>query len=192
MTFSVSKGVFLDGQLIGCKVMGYRGIVDFVGKILYTLFIKGVNVMCEKCNEVTHAHDMLFQGNVLSIYLSSITPINNQSCDVQKIYLEYADRVIILEHRANNELGSIYTIQVGKEDFFVAGKQITMNADDTIMYRHSTYENGELDALSFSWNDTWLHIFRMEYDLAVTRSSFDLTSDEGWPSENGEPHLMWK
>lgn len=148
--------------------------------------------MCNKYYEITHTHDILFQGNILSIYLSSITPVNYQSCDVQKIFLEYSDKIIILQHEANDELGSIHTTQTGKQDSCIDGKQVIIESDDTITYRHSTYENNELDALTFSWNDTWLHIFRMEYDLAITRSSFDLTSKEGWSSKKQEPYLIWK
>lgn len=148
--------------------------------------------MSNKYYAIIHTHDILFQGNILSIYLSSITPVNYQSCDVQKIYLEYADKIIILEHRANGESGSIRAIRAGKQDFYVNGNQMIIESDDTVTYRHSTYENDELDALSFSWNDTWLHIFRTEYDLAITRSSFDLTSENGQPSKKQEPHLIWK
>ena len=88
--------------------------------------------MCEEYYEVGHVYDALFQGNVLSISLFSISPINYQSCDVQRIYLEYADKMIILEHEPNKEVGSIHTVQAEKTDSLDHGQQIVIKSDDTI------------------------------------------------------------
>ena len=140
--------------------------------------------------EVTHSQDTRLLGKVISIHISSIEPINYQSCDVQTVTIEYEDKIIIAKHVPNKDLGSIHLSQLDKNHNFSAGRQVAIDSSDLITYDHSTYENGELDSVSFLWNDTWLHIFRMEYNLAFTRSSCDLTAEKCWPSASGEPTLM--
>lgn len=150
------------------------------------------NNMNNELDQIIHIQEEYLQGRVLSIRISSVLPINCQSCDVQEVILEYEDKTVVATYLTNGELGAIHLTQTDKDLSHIRGRQVVIEPSDIVIYNHSTYENGELDSLSFTWNDTWLHIFRMEYDLAFTRSSFDLTSEEGWPSKNQEPHLMWK
>ena len=130
-----------------------------------------------------------FLGQVRSIHIQDILPINGQSYDVQDIIIEYEDKVLQLKHVPNGEFGSIHITIQKNEHTQLFGHRIQIEECDQITYDHSTYEDSELDSITFRWNKTWLHIFRLEYDLAITRSSFDLTADSGWPSKEGEPEL---
>lgn len=141
--------------------------------------------------KVIHLKEQYLEGQVMSIRATNIVPISSQSCDVQEVWLGYSDKMFRIKHVHKGELGAI---EISEMDHCAAafGREVSIRMTDSVEYDHSTYEDGELDALTFRWDDTWLHIFRMEYDLAFTRNAFDLTSDNQCPMHSGEPTLVFE
>ena len=97
----------------------------------------------------------------------------------------------MFEHERSGEDGAI---NIGSLSSFnpEVYRHIVKPADgETIRFEKIVYsENGDIEGIAFRWNDTWLFVFTSEHNLILTRSSFDLSDDGGWPEAPVEPALF--
>lgn len=134
------------------------------------------------------------QGEVVAIHISDdcFCGISHQSCDFGEAVFEYKDKMYFFEHEHSGEDGSI---NIGSLSSFnpEVYRHIVKPADgEIIRFEKIVYsENGDIEGIAFRWGDTWLFVFTSEHNLILTRSSFDLSDDGGWPEAPVEPALFY-
>ena len=133
------------------------------------------------------------QGEVVAIHISDdcFCGISHQSCDFEEAIFEYKNKMYFFEHERSGEDGAI---NIGSLSSFnpEVYKHVVKPADgETIRFEKIVYsENGDIEGVAFRWGDTWLFVFTSEHNLILTRSSFDLSDDGGWPEAPVEPALF--
>lgn len=133
------------------------------------------------------------QGEIAAIHIvtDGFEGISHQSCDFLEAIIEYADRMYCFEHEENGEMGAI---NIGVVSSLNAEHQyltVKPAIEESIRFEKVFYEeNGDVGGIVYRWGDTWLFVFTSEYNLILTRSSFDLSDPNGWPEAPIEPALF--
>jgi len=133
------------------------------------------------------------QGEVVAIHIVSdgFMGISYQSCDFEEAIVEYTDRMYSFQHEENGEDGAINIFAVSSLN--TEQRYLTVRPADgeRIRFEKIVYEENE-DAvgIAYRWEDTWLFVYTSEYNLILTRSSFDLSDPNGWPEAPIEPALF--
>ena len=133
------------------------------------------------------------EGEVMAIHISDdcFMSISHQSCDFMEAIFEYAGKLYHFEHE---ECGEDGVINIGRCSSFnpqMYKHIVRPEAGSKIRFEKIIYsEDGRIDGIAFRWDDTWLFVYTSEHNLILTRSSFDLSDDNGYPEASEEPPLF--
>ena len=133
------------------------------------------------------------QGEVVAIHIpdNSFWPISHQSCDFDEAIFEYKDKIYSFKHERIKENGAIDIGALSSFNAEMFNHIVKPANDEIIRYDKIIYsESGNIEGIAFRWSDTWLFVFVDEYNLVLTRSSFDFSNPDGCPKASVEPTLF--
>lgn len=151
----------------------------------------GSDIMPDPLRRFLDEPEKYLQGEVLAIHMEDdgFTGISHQSCDFLEAIIEYTDKKYVIRHDRRIKDGNVRVDHRSGFNPKIYCRTVKPAAGETIRFEKIVYdETGEIEAIVYRWNDTWLFIFVGEHELVLTRSSFDLTG-KGWPAET-EPSLF--
>ncbi|MBQ0038368.1 MAG: hypothetical protein KBS74_06835 [Clostridiales bacterium] len=131
-------------------------------------------------------------GEIVAIHIAEdeFMGISHQSCDFTEAIFEYTDRRLHFEHEEYEEDGAINIGECGSFNPQYYKYIVRPESGSKIRFEKIIYtEDGRIDGIAFRWDDTWLFVFTDEYNLILTRSSFDLSDDSDYPVAHEEPSL---
>lgn len=155
---------------------------------------RGDDIMEKPMNIFLDNPEIFLAGEIAAIHIADpeFYKISHQSCDFSEAVFEYTDnKKYCFEHEKNGNIGKISVGELSgfNREFYC--HTVRPAHGETIRFEKIIYsENGDIKGIVFRQNDTWLFVFADEYDLTLTRSSFDLSDKDGYPQAPREPMLF--